>query len=117
MAEFIRVASTAEIPEGRGRSFRVDGKEIAVFNAGGEFFAVSDICPHAGGPLGEGELDRGVVICPWHGWAFDVRTGKYAGSEQDGIDRFPLKIEGGAIFVCPEACASSSGAPHPETGA
>jgi nitrite reductase/ring-hydroxylating ferredoxin subunit len=50
--------------------------EVAVFNVGGEFYAIDNSCPHRGGPLGEGELEDCIVTCPWHEFRFDVRTGK-----------------------------------------
>ena len=47
----------------------------ALFNVDGGFYAINDVCGHRGGPLGEGELDGKTVICPWHGWRWDVTTG------------------------------------------
>ena len=60
----------------------------AICNAGGEVYALDGICPHAGGPLGQGALHGTTLVCPWHAWEFDCRSGEV-----------PVKIEGGAIFI------------------
>ena len=86
------VAPAAELPDGASRVVTVRGREIAVFNLGGEYFALINRCPHEGGPLGMGlrvglsESDRPghyahsrpgeLLRCPWHGWEFDIRTGQ-----------------------------------------
>jgi len=64
---YVTVAKTSEIKDGRGKTISVSGKNIAIFNIKGSFFAVDDSCLHMGGPLGEGMLDQNVVTCPWHG--------------------------------------------------
>ena len=76
MAEFVRVASRAELPPGARMLAEVDGRPIAVFNIDGRFYAIDDVCTHDGGPLAEGELDGVEIRCPRHGARFDVRTGK-----------------------------------------
>ena len=65
MADFVKVASTGDIPEGEGRCFEVNDQQVAVFNVDGTFYALDNVCPHQGGPLGEGELDGNMVTCPW----------------------------------------------------
>lgn len=74
MAEFI-VAKADEIPPGTGKAVFAGDKAVAVFNVGGTFYAIDNICPHRGGPLGEGDLEDRTVICPWHGWQFELETG------------------------------------------
>lgn len=75
MPEAVKVASKKDIPDGESRVVRAKEKEIALFNVGGVFYAMDNVCPHRGGPLGEGTLDGTIVTCPWHGWSFDVTTG------------------------------------------
>ena len=75
MANFVKVCKTSDVKAGCGRSIDIDGKLVAVFNLDGNFYAINDTCGHRGGPLGEGELDGKTVICPWHGWRYDVTTG------------------------------------------
>jgi 3-phenylpropionate/trans-cinnamate dioxygenase ferredoxin subunit len=76
MSEFVRVASRSEIPPGGKKLVEVDGRAIAVFDVGGEFYAIDDVCTHDGGPLAEGDLEGYEIRCPRHGARFDVRTGK-----------------------------------------
>lgn len=76
MAEYVRVASTGDIEPGQARVFEVNGKQIALCNVNGTFYAIDDVCTHDGGPLGEGELEGNEIECPRHGALFDVTTGK-----------------------------------------
>ena len=86
------VAAAAEVAPGQGKRVEVAGREIALFNVNGEFFAFADRCPHEGAPLSKGKLvglaeadepgqyrlsrKNEFLRCPWHGWEFDVRTGQ-----------------------------------------
>jgi nitrite reductase/ring-hydroxylating ferredoxin subunit len=99
MAEFIRVARAAELPPGSSIEVEVAGRVVALFNVGGKIHAISGICPHAGGPLGEGTLDGTVVTCPWHGWQFDVSTGQNLRSPSLVQERYQVKIEDGDVLV------------------
>jgi len=72
----VKVASCAEVPEGGKKLLDVDGRAIALFNVGGSYHAIDDICTHDGGPLAEGELIGAEIRCPRHGARFDVRTGR-----------------------------------------
>ena len=72
---FVRVAKVGEIPEGGVKIVRVDDLAIGVFNIGGEYYAIEDVCTHDGGPLAEGRLEGDVIECPRHGAKFNVRTG------------------------------------------
>ena len=73
-AGFIKVAKVSEIPDGEMRI--VFNNLVAVANSGGNFHAFGNVCPHAGGPIGEGSLQGGVVECPWHAGRWDITTGK-----------------------------------------
>jgi nitrite reductase/ring-hydroxylating ferredoxin subunit len=75
------VCLKSDIIEGAAKHFSISNSEgssldVAVFNVGGNFYAISDICAHKGGPLSEGILKKNIVTCPWHGWKYDVRSGK-----------------------------------------
>ncbi len=96
---FLRAARTDEIPAGTIREFQVNGATIAIANVGGQFYAISNTCLHRGGPLGQGELEDKVVTCPWHGWQYDVTTGKVAMNPAIGVKTFPLEVRGEDIFV------------------
>jgi len=75
LENFVAVARVADIPEGKSRVVKVNGKTVALFNVAGKFFAINNICPHEGGPLAKGKLKGFVVGCPWHDLQFDVRSG------------------------------------------
>jgi nitrite reductase (NADH) small subunit len=87
MAEFVRICSASEIPaEGEVAEFMVQGRALCVAHSGGTIAVLDGTCPHEGGPLGEGILEDGRVVCPWHAYAYDLRTGA---TEQDP----ELKVE------------------------
>ena len=75
------------------------GRLLALFNVAGSFHALDNLCPHRGGPLGEGHLEEARVTCPWHGWQFDVHTGRSPLSPGACVHRVPLEIQGDEIFA------------------
>ncbi len=94
-----RVAAVGELGEGQARTVDVDGRSIAVFNVAGSFYAIDNLCPHRGGPLAEGDVDGKLVVCPWHGWRWDVTTGSNANNPAVRVSCYPVTVEQGAIFV------------------
>src|SRR5215472_17611523 len=76
MSRFFNVAHSSELPPGGKLLAEIDGRAIALFNVGGDYYAMDDLCTHDGGPLAEGELLGAEIQCPRHGARFDVRTGK-----------------------------------------
>jgi nitrite reductase (NADH) small subunit len=99
MSEFIRIGSKSELPDtDEAKEFTVLGKVICVANAGGRYSALDNVCLHRGGPLGQGVVMDGKVICPWHGWMFDAATGQ---ADHPGfqVATYPLKIEGDDVYV------------------
>jgi nitrite reductase/ring-hydroxylating ferredoxin subunit len=96
---FVRAAKTDEIPAGTIREFQLDGTTIALANVGGKFYAINNTCLHRGGPLGQGVLADKVVTCPWHGWEYDVTTGKITQNPSVGVDCYPVEVRGPDIFV------------------
>ena len=99
MAEWIRVANVSEISPSKAREIEHQGRVIAIFQVGEEYQAIDGMCPHQGGPLAEGPLDGTCVTCPWHGWQFDVVTGKTPLGTRVKQEVFPVKREGDEIFV------------------
>ena len=87
------------MPVGEGRVVDAAGKSIALFNVGGTFYATDNGCPHRGGPLGEGDVDGTVVICPWHGWRWDVTSGANANNPAIKVPCFSVTLEQDEIFV------------------
>jgi nitrite reductase/ring-hydroxylating ferredoxin subunit len=76
-----------------------DDRVVALFNVDGKFFALDGVCPHAGGPLGQGNLEDGRLICPWHAWEYDSLTGANDFDETLKLAMFPVKTEGDDILV------------------
>lgn len=99
MGEFVTVAKVGSIPEGRGATFTVDGRLVAVFHHEGNYYAIDDLCPHMGASLGAGAVDGGTVTCPWHAWRFDVRSGSWLDNPRLKIDCFEVRIVGDDIQV------------------
>ena len=100
MAEFVSVANVADIAPGQGKTAVVNGKDIALYNVDGTFYAIDGICVHRGGPLGEGELQGKIVTCPWHQWTYDVTTGTSTLNPAAKVACYETKIEAGEIRVC-----------------
>jgi len=99
MGALIKVADTADLKPGEGKVVEAAGKVLALFNVGGTFYVLDNTCLHRGGPLGEGELEDTIVTCPWHGWRWDVSTGANTNNPAVKVACFPVKVDGGSIFV------------------
>lgn len=98
--ELTRVAAIGDIPPGTMRYVEADGLPIALAHTGGTIYAFSDACRHEGGPLSAGALIGETVTCPWHGWAYDIRTGKALVPPVGiRIPTYPVRIIEGDIFV------------------
>ena len=95
-----KVAKASEIPVGGSKIVVFEDREVAVFKVKEkEIYAVSNACPHQGGPLGEGYLDGTTVTCPWHAWEFDVRTGACKTVPQNRIKAYKVKIDGDDVWL------------------
>ena len=75
------------------------GTELVLCRYNGEFFALENECPHAGGPLAMGNFSGPLIACPWHAWEFDCRTGECVHSAKARVRSFPLELRDGAIYV------------------
>lgn len=92
-------AKVSEIPIGSIKEVQVGGKPVALANVGGTFYAIDNTCLHRGGPLGQGQLEGPVVTCPWHGWQFDVTTGKAVMNPHAGVGCLRTEVQGDDIYV------------------
>ena len=100
MGEFVKAASTSEIAPGQCRLVILKGKEIALFNIDGDFFALDNLCTHEEGPLAEGEIEGHEVTCPWHGAKFDIRTGEVLRDPAyEAVARHNVRVTGSDIEV------------------
>lgn len=99
---YVFVSNLEDLPQGKGRVFKVAGKTLALFRIDDRCFAINDICPHQGASLGKGRLKGFVVACPWHHQQFDIRTG--FGPDGGGycVVNYDVHITKGQVFVCPK---------------
>jgi 3-phenylpropionate/trans-cinnamate dioxygenase ferredoxin subunit len=121
------VARVEEIPPGERKIVQIGGRSIGIFNLDGDYYALRNRCPHQGGPLcdgfqfgalrstlpGEYDYSRpgGIIRCPWHGWEFDIRTGRswfdperqrvrsYPASVQEHVESYPARQQGPYVVV------------------
>ncbi|MCA9055866.1 MAG: Rieske 2Fe-2S domain-containing protein [Planctomycetaceae bacterium] len=99
MPEFLRIANISDVPPGTGKEVTVGDRVLAVYNIDGTFHVIDGICPHAGGPLGEGALQGCIITCPWHGWQFDVTTGQHCLTPQIRQAQFACRVEGENVMI------------------
>jgi nitrite reductase (NADH) small subunit/3-phenylpropionate/trans-cinnamate dioxygenase ferredoxin subunit len=101
---FHAVARVGEIPEGQGRAFEIEGRMIAVFQDGGQYYAIDDTCPHQGAPLADGIVFDRTVTCTWHGWRFSLEDGCWLDSRKSKIrvGTYPVRVVGDEIQVAVE---------------
>jgi 3-phenylpropionate/trans-cinnamate dioxygenase ferredoxin subunit len=95
-----RLCAVGDIPEGEVRVVQCGSRSLAVSNVDGELYAIDNVCTHDNGPLGEGTLRRGRVICPRHGAAFDARTGRVLSlpAVRD-VAAYAVTVEDGSVYV------------------
>ena len=98
---FQAVAKLDDVPPGQSKVVTVDNRTIALFNVDGKIYAIHNLCPHEGGPLGEGRVKGFVVSCPWHDLAFDIRNGQ--GTDGGGycVGSYDGRVGGSDIYDCP----------------
>lgn len=98
---FIAVAQASVIPVGTGRTVVVSGAAVAVFQTSSGWFAIDDACTHEDAPLGEGDLDGDVVICPYHDWRYDLSTGACHTDPDRPVGCFAVRVVDGVVWVGP----------------
>jgi nitrite reductase (NADH) small subunit len=104
---FERAAKAAEVPAGSVKEVQVGGKAVALANVGGTFYALDGVCLHRGGPLGQGQLEGEIVTCPWHGWQFQVRTGKAVQNPNAGVACYRTEIRDDEVYVDPASAGQA----------
>jgi nitrite reductase (NADH) small subunit len=96
---FERAAKVTDVPAGAVHEIQVAGKAVALANVAGKFYAINNTCLHRGGPLGQGSLQDKVVTCPWHGWEYDVTSGKLVQNPSMGVACYATEVRGEEVFI------------------
>ena len=97
---FTKLAPESELPsENQAKEFPCDEKVICVANVGGAVTAMENVCLHRGGPLGQGTIEGGKVVCPWHGWQWDPQTGQAGHNPNARLAVYPIKIENSDVLI------------------
>jgi nitrite reductase/ring-hydroxylating ferredoxin subunit len=99
MPEFVTVADLESLPPGSGRTVHVRGREYSIWNVSGEIHCLDDECPHRGASLGAGTLEGTQVVCPMHGWAFDVSSGTCTLRPDRPARTYPARVVDGQIQI------------------
>jgi DMSO/TMAO reductase YedYZ heme-binding membrane subunit/nitrite reductase/ring-hydroxylating ferredoxin subunit len=100
---FYVVAKAAELLEGEGKVVVADGKRLALYAQAGRAFALSNVCRHQGGPVGEGRIVHGCITCPWHGFQYKAEDGCSPPPFTEVLPTYPVRIIGDAIYLSPKA--------------
>lgn len=97
---FVRVASIDDVAIGHGMLIERGGLTLALFNAGaGRFYACGAVCPHEDGPLADGWVEADAVVCPWHGFDFELTTGRCRVDENLNVPVYRVRVQDGAVEV------------------
>lgn len=98
MSEFVKIATVSELPtDDSAQEFVVGERTICVAKVNGEYRALDNVCPHEGGPLGQGFVDGTKIVCPWHGWEVEAKTGNANGDP--AVPVYELRIQGDDVLV------------------
>jgi len=100
MGQWVRLCSGVEAPQpGNVAEIEASGKVFCLGNLDGELHALNGICPHRGGPLGQGWVEGESVVCPWHAWSFNLTTGIAQHPVQQRVRTYPVRTEGEDVLV------------------
>jgi nitrite reductase (NADH) small subunit len=97
---YIKLTSQSELPApGEAKEFELGEKTICVANVNGAITAMDNVCLHMGGPLGQGYIEGEKIVCPWHGWEYDPKTGQLSDDPKSKLDVYPIKTENGDVLI------------------
>jgi len=102
LSRYVRVADSSEVPPGSAKACVVGGRQVALFNVDGAFYALENVCPHQGAPLTDGYLEGPLLTCSWHAWCFDVRTGNMSLADIKVIPVYDVRVDGTSVSVSSE---------------
>jgi len=98
---FVRVATVEEIPDNRAKVVCVGGERVAIYHYDGKISAVSSVCQHQNGPLGEGRIIDGCITCPWHGYQYNPESGSSPPPFDEKVPTFKVQVAEGFVFIDP----------------
>jgi nitrite reductase (NADH) small subunit len=100
MSEFVKICGTSDLPPaGEAREIVAGDKTLCVANVAGAISVMDNVCPHRGGPLGQGMIEGNKIVCPWHAWAFDVKTGAAEHTSLAKVPVYEVKVEDEDVLV------------------
>jgi len=100
MDNWVKLCEVSELPaEGEAKEFTAQGVTVCVARLHGKPLALDNVCPHRGGPLAEGSVEHGKIVCPWHQWEFDLATGVSSHSVHARVAAYPLQTLGTEISI------------------
>ncbi len=100
MPSFVKLTTRPELPaEGQAKEFHCGKRIICVANISGTISAMDNVCLHRGGPLGQGVIEGNKVVCPWHGWQWDPKSGEAAHSPSLKVAVYPVEVEGEEVLI------------------
>ena len=99
MPNFVKAVGAGEIQPGSGKTLSLEGRSLALFNVDGKYYCTDNTCLHRGGPLGEGLIEGATVTCPWHGWQYDVSTGRCKTNPAAQISTYEVRVQGDDLLV------------------
>jgi nitrite reductase (NADH) small subunit/3-phenylpropionate/trans-cinnamate dioxygenase ferredoxin subunit len=99
MIRFVKVMKEEDLPIGKSAIIMAGEEEIALFNYKGDYYAVANKCPHKGGPLGEGRVQEGIIVCPNHEWRFDIKNGDNMQNPELSIKSYPVRVRNEKIYI------------------
>jgi nitrite reductase (NADH) small subunit len=100
VSEWVRLCAVGEAPKpGEVMEAEAKGVPVCLANVNGRLAALGNECPHRRGPLGQGWLEGEAVVCPWHSWTFDTRTGEALPPDQASVDVFALKLQDEDLLI------------------
>src|ERR1041384_479257 len=97
--QWFPVCTDEEIPADSAKAVHVNGHHLALFRRNGEYFAVDNRCPHMGYPLSKGSIKDGILVCHWHHWQFDLKSGACFMNGGDDVQSFPVQVKDGEVSI------------------
>jgi nitrite reductase (NADH) small subunit len=97
---YVKLTTESELPgDGEAKEFELGDRVICVANVNGTITAMDNVCLHMGGPLGQGFIEGDKIVCPWHGWEYDLKTGVVSDDPKSKLAVYPVKTENGDVLI------------------